>query len=354
MVVIGGLIADENNDSDTGVPFLQDVPVLGYVFKRSTISQVRRNLLTFITPRIIKDQFDARDTTISQREKAGALIEGNDVYPDRKDLLESDAIDHVAEKEYFRGDGPGTLLPPEGASNGSGPNQVLGSGAAGQPEPEHGETNSKGNLDTVKVGADKVGAGKVGAGIVSTGKVRGTLSFKAKRSSDGDGSGDKMVEGEQAVGSNAPSKKAGESSSGGDAANAERSDVSVAKNQAARTQPLNGALTIANSEVIVNLKLLDSPKEPTALPFSLSAGSTLSIVIPKESLLSTKEFFQVGAKYSYLVGKVELPMQVLSRSLSGGSQQGGSSLGEDVYRAQLYRLSPYEIMNLGKGPWLRR
>lgn len=330
MVVIGGLIADENNDSDAGVPFLQDVPVLGYVFKRSTLSQVRRNLLTFITPRIIKDQFDARDTTISQRDKAGDLIKGNEVYPDRKDLLESDAIDSVAEKEQFGGAGPGTLLPPEG----SGP----GRGSEG--------------TSTRSFGSDKDGAS--GFGIEQTpptGKVRGTLSFKAKGSAEAaTGRGD-LSDGLSARGLDSSSDKLPRPAS-------EKS--AVLELNAAKTKPQSATTSspLGTSEVVVNLKLLDTPKEPTALPFSLGAGSTLSIVIPKDSLLSTKEFFQVGSKYAYVVGKAELPMQVMSRSLSsvGSGSSGAVNAGPNRGAAggQLYRLSPYEIMNLGKGPWLRR
>ncbi len=307
MVVIGGLIADENTDSDAGVPFLQDVPVLGYVFKRSTVAQVRRNLLTFITPRIIKDQFDARDTTISQRDKAGDLIQKNDVYPNRRDVLESDAIDHVAEKEQFQGTGPGTLLPPDGAA------QNLGeTGSA----PEGG----------------------------SSGKVRGTLSFKAKGGKQDDTRRDDLA---KKLAEERTGQAMGVGAGSGDKGLGKPEQITAGS----KAPSASAANSLSKSEVVINLKLLDTPKQPTALPFSLGSSSTLSIVIPKESLISTKEFFQVGSKYSYMVGNVELPMLVTSRSLSD-SGSGASNSGTPG--GQLYRLSPYEIMNLGKGPWLRR
>ena len=53
-VVIGGLIQDSNRESVTGVPCLASVPLLGNLFRSQSIGpNEKRNLLIFITPRII-------------------------------------------------------------------------------------------------------------------------------------------------------------------------------------------------------------------------------------------------------------------------------------------------------------
>jgi len=52
--VIGGIFVEDERDADTGVPFLKDLPVLGHLFKSTTKTKDRRELLIFITPRILE------------------------------------------------------------------------------------------------------------------------------------------------------------------------------------------------------------------------------------------------------------------------------------------------------------
>ena len=53
-IVIGGLSIDTSSRNDTGTPFLEDVPGLGYLFKRKSSSDQMEELLIFITPHILK------------------------------------------------------------------------------------------------------------------------------------------------------------------------------------------------------------------------------------------------------------------------------------------------------------
>lgn len=55
MVVLGGLISDERADSDQRVPLLGDIPGLGRLFRANARSQIKRNLMVFIRPRIVRD-----------------------------------------------------------------------------------------------------------------------------------------------------------------------------------------------------------------------------------------------------------------------------------------------------------
>jgi type IV pilus assembly protein PilQ len=52
-VVIGGIMKDTSSNSDTGVPYLKDIPVLGWLFKKSSWQKDFEELVVFITPRII-------------------------------------------------------------------------------------------------------------------------------------------------------------------------------------------------------------------------------------------------------------------------------------------------------------
>lgn len=62
-LVLGGLMRDELQDSKTGVPFLSKIPVLGHLFKGTSKSVVKKNLMVFIHPRILHDDGDIADKT---------------------------------------------------------------------------------------------------------------------------------------------------------------------------------------------------------------------------------------------------------------------------------------------------
>jgi general secretion pathway protein D len=53
-VVIGGLISDSKASGDSKVPLLGDIPILGQLFKASTKSTSKTELLIFLTPHIVE------------------------------------------------------------------------------------------------------------------------------------------------------------------------------------------------------------------------------------------------------------------------------------------------------------
>jgi general secretion pathway protein D len=67
-VVIGGLIGDATQDSVTKVPYLGDVPVLGWAFKSTSKKILKQNLLVFLTPHIVRTSDDLEGETIRKRE----------------------------------------------------------------------------------------------------------------------------------------------------------------------------------------------------------------------------------------------------------------------------------------------
>jgi type IV pilus secretin PilQ/predicted competence protein len=52
-VVIGGIMKDTSSNSDTGVPYLKEIPVLGWLFKKASWQKDFEELVVFITPRIL-------------------------------------------------------------------------------------------------------------------------------------------------------------------------------------------------------------------------------------------------------------------------------------------------------------
>ena len=66
MIAIGGLIKDEYNDSSTGVPLLQSIPILGNLFKSSDRTRHKNNLMLFLRPIVIRNQADADKLTLNR------------------------------------------------------------------------------------------------------------------------------------------------------------------------------------------------------------------------------------------------------------------------------------------------
>ena len=51
--VIGGIYVDSDTESNTGVPFLQDIPLMGWLFKSNSKQKTKSELLIFITPKVV-------------------------------------------------------------------------------------------------------------------------------------------------------------------------------------------------------------------------------------------------------------------------------------------------------------
>ena len=58
-VVISGLIREDTTKIQSKVPFLGDIPLLGWLFRSSSDVRKRTNLLIFVTPRIVTDPAQA-------------------------------------------------------------------------------------------------------------------------------------------------------------------------------------------------------------------------------------------------------------------------------------------------------
>jgi type IV pilus assembly protein PilQ len=57
--VIGGIFEEEIRNDVTQVPFLGNLPILGYLFKQTGTTSNKTELLIFLTPRIVKESVNA-------------------------------------------------------------------------------------------------------------------------------------------------------------------------------------------------------------------------------------------------------------------------------------------------------
>ena len=63
IVVLGGLVKDDVQDSTQGIPLLSDIPLLGRLFRNNVVTVTKSNLLVFIRPTIIRDDEDVAGAT---------------------------------------------------------------------------------------------------------------------------------------------------------------------------------------------------------------------------------------------------------------------------------------------------
>jgi general secretion pathway protein D len=54
-VVLGGLIDEDVQESESKVPILGDIPILGHLFKSTSVTKQKRNLMVFIKATIVRD-----------------------------------------------------------------------------------------------------------------------------------------------------------------------------------------------------------------------------------------------------------------------------------------------------------
>ena len=68
-VALGGLIQDNKSNSKVGVPGLSKIPFLGALFRYTTDSVTRSELLVLVSPRIVRDAREAREVTDELRRR---------------------------------------------------------------------------------------------------------------------------------------------------------------------------------------------------------------------------------------------------------------------------------------------
>jgi general secretion pathway protein D len=66
-IIIGGLIDESEQRIQSGIPFLQDLPILGALFRNSSTSRSRSELAIFVTPHVVFD--DAQSDSLLQQQR---------------------------------------------------------------------------------------------------------------------------------------------------------------------------------------------------------------------------------------------------------------------------------------------
>jgi general secretion pathway protein D len=298
MIVTGGLIADDLSETDEGIPYLKDIPVLGHAFKANSTARAQKNLLIFLTPRIIKDQFDARDSTIESRDKLKDVIAHYNVNPRRSTTLDNDRMDRVAESNPYDGPKPGTILPPA---------KKLKTAPAPQPEAKDDA-------------------------VVLDGSADGVLD----------------LDGGSAAPAAAPAKKADPS----DEAVLDLDDVPAQPEPKAslHLSSAKQANQLSQGAFIV-LENANKNRIQSGFPFAGAApGASVGLIIPSDSPAAARSFFAAGRTYVYSNGTRKLEFRVRRVFPSPSDAESMYPEVSGSWRT----LSSNEVAALGKGPWLHK
>jgi general secretion pathway protein D len=93
-IVLGGLIKDSVSETVNKVPLLGDIPILGYLFKSTSKTITKQNLLIILTPYIIKDPSDLRRIFERKLRERREFMERYSAFRDERD--------YEAEVDYRR------------------------------------------------------------------------------------------------------------------------------------------------------------------------------------------------------------------------------------------------------------
>jgi general secretion pathway protein D len=90
-VIIGGLIQDRDQVTESKIPLLGDIPFLGWLFKTKNTTREKTNLLIMLTPRIIKDARDMAAISVNQKGNFSEAVK-KDLPIDIEQMLKEQVI----------------------------------------------------------------------------------------------------------------------------------------------------------------------------------------------------------------------------------------------------------------------
>ncbi|MFU8818320.1 MAG: type II secretion system secretin GspD [Desulfurivibrio sp.] len=101
VLVLGGLISDDLMETVYKVPLLGDIPLLGALFRYTSSVMVKRNLMVFLRPVILRDQLQSGQVSLDKYD----LIRGHQLERDQKGvkLMPGESQPVLPEFELFEG-----------------------------------------------------------------------------------------------------------------------------------------------------------------------------------------------------------------------------------------------------------
>ena len=81
-IILGGLISESKNEEDAGIPFIKNIPVIGYAAKTTNVAKTRSELMIFIQPVVVHGDGAAVTTSYDEDVRSEIGEEAAQVFPE--------------------------------------------------------------------------------------------------------------------------------------------------------------------------------------------------------------------------------------------------------------------------------
>ena len=85
-IVLGGLISDDVTETESKVPYLGDIPYLGWFFRSTSSQHIKRNLMIFLRPTIVLEKQTAEKLTNEKFEGVWEFVLSSEFANDSTDV----------------------------------------------------------------------------------------------------------------------------------------------------------------------------------------------------------------------------------------------------------------------------
>lgn len=98
-IILGGFISSNKQNTKSGVPYLKDIPLLGALFRSSTKSNQRTELIVLIRPTVLPNPEAAAMTATAERNKLSGIKRAEMEITDEENALHKEAEDVIKKAE---------------------------------------------------------------------------------------------------------------------------------------------------------------------------------------------------------------------------------------------------------------
>ena len=81
-IVLGGLISESENEVDSGIPFIKDLPLIGHAARNKTSTKSRSELMIFIQPVVVDDNQEAVTVSYDEDVRSDVGEAAAEVFPE--------------------------------------------------------------------------------------------------------------------------------------------------------------------------------------------------------------------------------------------------------------------------------
>ncbi|MBN9693180.1 MAG: hypothetical protein J0M24_23300 [Verrucomicrobia bacterium] len=111
-VLLGGYIRASKANSNSGVPVLKDIPLLGYLFRSTTIDKARTELMILMRPTVLPTPQDAAELTKDYQQDSPQIRMLEEDFRKERDRLNRKAERHMAEDQEELNSGRRSVVEP--------------------------------------------------------------------------------------------------------------------------------------------------------------------------------------------------------------------------------------------------